>query len=176
MGVWMSSPLCHSCALVPCPVLFCVRSVGARQGCPGTSGGPRLVLSSVTGGCQAGAQAPGCVATVCPAPARQDFSICALRPHVPPSAFWVAGAFRAEEWGGKTPGTSFCHLSAPSLKLAQALALLLGTLGKVTQPFWALHSLPLEAGHTAVGKAIQSGARVRRLLCARLLHLCTCLS
>lgn len=109
------------------PVLFCVRSVGARQGCPGTSGGPRLVLSSVTGGCQAGTQAP-----VCPAPARRDFSIRALRPHTPPSAFWVAGAFRAEEWGGKTPGTSFCHLSAPSLKLAQALALLLGTLGKVT--------------------------------------------
>lgn len=25
--------LCHSCARVPCPVLFCVRSVGARQGC-----------------------------------------------------------------------------------------------------------------------------------------------
>lgn len=170
MGVWMSSPLCHSCALVPCPVLFCVRSVGARQGCPGTSGGPRLVLSSVTGGCQAGTQAP-----VCPAPARWDFSIHALRPHIPPSAFWVA-LCRAEEWGGKTPGTSFCHPSAPSLKLAQALALLLGTLGKVTQPLWALHSSPLEAGHTAVGKAVQSGARVWRLLCARLPHLCTCLS
>ena len=53
-GVFMNGCLdvitpCHSCSSVPCLVLFCVRSVGARQACPGTSGSPRLALSAVTG-------------------------------------------------------------------------------------------------------------------------------
>lgn len=85
-----------------------------------------------------------------PSTCRGDFSTRTLRPHIPPSACWVAGTFGAEEWGGKAPGTSFCHLSTPSLQLGQALALLLGTLGKVTQPLWALHASPLEAGHTGL--------------------------
>lgn len=122
---------CHHPCVTPahwCPAQSCSACGvwGPARAVLGPQAIPRLVLSSVTGGCQAGTQA-----TVCLAPARQDFSIHSLRLHIPPSAFWVAGAFRAEEWGGKTPGTSFCHLSAPSLKLAQGLALLLGTLGKV---------------------------------------------
>lgn len=122
-GVWMSSPLCHSCASVPCPVLFCVRSVGARQGCRGTSGGPRLVLSAVTGCRWAGTRAPVRVATVCPAPARRDFSTRPLRPHVPPSACWLGylqsrgvgwkgsrdkllSPFRSQSPAGPSPGSA----------------------------------------------------------------------
>ena len=80
----------------------------------GWDSGPSVCGRSVPSTCRAGLQHPSFEA------ARS--SLCLL----------VGGTFRAEEWGGKAPGTSFCHLSAPSLQLGQARALLLGALGKVT--------------------------------------------
>ena len=90
-----------------------------------------------------------------PSPCRavKVFRTCGLRPHAGP-----AGVLGAEQRDGKSPRPSLCHLSSPGIELDQVPALLLGILGKVTQPLSALNSSPVEGGPTLCREAVRSGA------------------